>query len=185
MIEKLLGTQASLSTGLPASVLWIGAQNALFRVPKNETSAGGEPPPPPPPHRFILSPALAALSGRLSIFFFSPVYWTISDNLLSLSPDESRWFYHNFKENVWAQLVSTRPSASWQIRSSIPRCGLKFLFRRLFKTEHRWRDERLLSAMSASVCKSDDDCFGLKSEGAFTLSTVMFLHSNICLVRSL
>ena len=44
MIEKLLGTQASLSTGLPASVLWIGAQNALFRVPKNETSAGGEPP---------------------------------------------------------------------------------------------------------------------------------------------
>lgn len=39
--------------------------------------------------------------------------------------------------------------------------------------------------MSASVWKSDDDCRGSKSEEASTLFTVMFLHSNICFVRSL
>lgn len=70
MIEKLLGTQASLSTGLPSSVLRIGAQNALFRLPKNQTSSGGEEP--PTLHRFIPSPTLVALSGRLSIFFSLP-----------------------------------------------------------------------------------------------------------------
>lgn len=136
---------------------------------------------PPPCIALYLAPH-SLRSVEDSPYFFSPVYWTISDNLLTLSLDESRWFYHNFKVHFLAQLVSTRPSASWQIQTSIPRYSLKFMLRRLVKTEHRWRGERLLSAMSASVCKSDDNCFGLKSEGAYTLSTVMLLHSNICLL---
>ena len=151
-----------------------------FQAPQKSNFFGWRGAPHPP--SLYTWPHTRCAQWKTLHIFFSPVYWTISDNLLTLSLDESRWFYHNFKVLFLAQLVSTRPSASWQIQTSIPRYSLKFMFRRLLKTEHRWRDERLLSAMSASVCKSDDYCFGLKSEGAYTLSTVMLLHSNICLL---
>ena len=66
MIEKLLGTQASLHRVTSLCVVnW--CSKCTFQAPQS----GGEEPPTPPPLTLYLAPhsLLAALSGRLSIFF--------------------------------------------------------------------------------------------------------------------